>query len=83
MRLWLVEREYDTRQTVTLTYATIDGERSYTRQASIELLQRSPVTAAVDRDREDTAAVADASTRERYAAEAERMAADHDPDEEV
>lgn len=83
MRLWLVEREYDTRQTVTLTYATVDGERSYTRQASIELLQRNPVTAAVDRDREDTAAVEDAATRERYAAEAERMAADHDPGEEV
>ncbi|MFC7135885.1 hypothetical protein [Halobaculum litoreum] len=83
MRLWLVSREYDTRQTVTLTYASVDGERSYTRQASIELLQRSPVTAAVDRDGTDTEPVDDPATRERYAAEAERMAADHDPDDEV
>ncbi|WP_435063411.1 hypothetical protein [Halobaculum sp. EA56] len=83
MRLWLVSREYDTRQTVTLTYASVDGERAYTRQASVELLQRNPVTAAVERDESDTVAVEDESTRERYAAEAERMAATHDPDDEV
>ena len=83
MRLWLVSREYDTRQTVTLTYASVDGERSYTRQASIELLQRNPVTAGIDRDEADTEPVADAGTRERYAEEAARMAADHDPDDEV
>ncbi|MFC7069942.1 hypothetical protein [Halobaculum lipolyticum] len=83
MRLWLVSREYDTRQTVTLTYASVDGERSYTRQASIELLQRSPVTAAVDREETDTEPVEDADARARYAEEAERMAADHDPDDEI
>lgn len=83
MRLWLVSREYDTRQTVTLTYASVDGERSYTRQASIELLQRRPVTAAVDRDESDTEPVTDESTREQFAAEAKRMADEHDPDDEI
>ncbi|UIP00061.1 hypothetical protein Hbl1158_01430 [Halobaculum sp. CBA1158] len=83
MRLWLVAREYDTRQTVTLTYASVDGERSYTRQASIELLQRNPVTAGIDREKAETERVEDAEIRERYAAEAERMAAGHDPDDEV
>ncbi|GAA0214457.1 hypothetical protein [Halobaculum roseum] len=82
MRLWLVSREYDTRQTVTLTYASVDGRRSYTRQASIELLQRKPITAAIDRDEDDTEPVDD-ERRERYAAEAERMAADHDPGDEI
>ena len=83
MRLWLVAREYDTRQTVTLAYATVDGRRVYTRQASVELLQRSPVTAAIDRERAETEPVEDPELRERYAAEAERMAGDHDPDDEI
>ncbi|MFC7097334.1 hypothetical protein [Halobaculum marinum] len=83
MRLWLVSREYDTRQTVTLTYASVDGDRSYTRQASIELLQRNPVTAGIDRDRGDTEPVEDPATRERYAEEAGRMADEHDPGDEV
>ena len=83
MQLWLVEREYDTRQTVTLVYATPDGERQYRRQASVELLGREPTTAAVERDADDLDPVADAETRNRYAAEAERMAERHDPDDEV
>lgn len=83
MRLWLVEREYDTRQTVTLVYATPDGERQYRRQASVELLGREPTTAAVERDEGDLAPVTDGETRDRYAAEAERMAERHDPDDEV
>ncbi|PSQ04553.1 hypothetical protein BRC97_11265 [Halobacteriales archaeon QS_6_71_20] len=83
MRLWLVAREYDTRQTVTLTYAAVDGRRVYTRQASVELLRRNPVTAAIDRERSNTERVGEADRRERYAAEAERMAADHDPADEV
>jgi hypothetical protein len=83
MRLWLVEREYDTRQTVSLTYASEDGERRYRRQASVELLGRNPATAAVDRPEEDLEAVEDGETKSRYAAEARRMAGRHDPDDEV
>lgn len=83
MRLWLVSREYDTRQTVTLTYASVDGEHSYTRQASVELLSRNPVTAGVERDEDDLEPVEDGGTRERYAAEASRVAEDHDPDDEI
>ena len=83
MQLWLVEREYDTRQTVTLVYATPDGERQYRRQASIELLERNPATAAVDRAEADLDDVTDEGVRERYATEAARMAEEHDPDDEV
>lgn len=83
MHLWLVEREYDTRQTVTLVYATPDGGRQYRRQASVELLSREPTTAAVDRDGADLDAVTDPETRDRYAEEAARMAERHDPDDEV
>ncbi|QLG60798.1 hypothetical protein [Halorarum salinum] len=83
MRLWLVEREYDARQTVSLTYASEDGERYYRRQASVELLGRNPATAAVDRPESDLEAVESDGTKERYAAEARRMAERYDPDEEV
>ena len=84
VRCWLVAREYDQRNLVTLTYATPDGERAYTKQTSLESLQRRDgATAARDVAPDDLDSVDDDETRERYAAEAERMAADHDPDEEV
>ena len=83
MRLWLVEREYDTRQTVSLTYASEDGERYYRRQASVELLGRNPATAAVDRPESELEVVEDDATVERYATEARRMADRHDPEDEV
>jgi hypothetical protein len=83
MQLWLVERSYDTRNTVTLTYATTDGEYSYRRQATLDLLARQPATAGVERDRDDLRAVEEEDRRERYAAEATRMASDHDPDDEI
>lgn len=83
MRLWLVEREYDARQTVSLTYASEDGERYYRRQASVELLGRKPATAAVEHSESDLEAVESDETKERYAAEARRMAERYDPDEEV
>ncbi|ERH12607.1 MAG: hypothetical protein J07HB67_01628 [halophilic archaeon J07HB67] len=83
MRLWLVERSFDTRNTVTITYASRDGEHAYRMQATVDRLRRTPATAAVDRDSETVDGVADADRRERYATEARRMAADHDPDDEV
>ncbi|MFB6244575.1 MAG: hypothetical protein ABEH80_10780 [Halobaculum sp.] len=83
MRLWLVERSYDTRNTVSLTYASTDGSAVYRRQASLDLLARSPATAAVDRDEADVEPVEDAQRRDRYATEASRMADDHDPDDEI
>lgn len=83
MRLWLVERSHDTRNVVTITYATTDGDRIYRRQATVERLSRSPATAATERDPEAVETVDDPERRERYAEEASRMAETHDPDDEV
>jgi hypothetical protein len=85
VRAWLVGREYDDRNLITLTYATTDGERVFTRQhAAATMRQRGiDATAAVDVDPADLDAVEDADDRERYAREATRMADDHDPDEAV
>jgi hypothetical protein len=83
-RLWLVERTYDDKGLISLAYATADGE-------SVRRIERAPiaversggVTAAVDADPETLEPVDDEDLRDRYAAEATRMAERHDPDETV
>ncbi len=84
VRCWLVERSsYGDERMVTLVYATPDGDRHLTKQFSTNLLLRKTVTAALDVEPDRLEPVADADTREQYAAEARRMAETHDPDEEV
>lgn len=82
---WLVERDVDSRNLVTLTYATAEGDRSFVRQTSLDTLHRrgGGATAAVEVDAGRLDDVDDAETRARYAAEADRMAAKHDPDDVV
>jgi hypothetical protein len=81
-RVWMVEREYTSGGLVTVVYATADGERQLRRQLSERMVVRSDVTAAEDVDPERLESTPE-SERERYAAEAARMAADHDPDDVV
>jgi hypothetical protein len=84
VRCWLVERSsFGDERVVTLVYATPDGDRQLTKQLSTNLLMQKAVTAAVDVEPDRLEPVDDAETRERYAAEAARMADQHDPDEEV
>ncbi|MDG5777959.1 hypothetical protein VB773_05190 [Haloarculaceae archaeon H-GB2-1] len=83
VRCWLVERDYWDEDLVTLVYATPDGERAHHRQLSSALLQKTSVTAAREIDDDDLNAVEDAETRERYAAEAERMARKYEPSDDV
>ena len=84
VRAWLVERSYDDRNLITLVYATPDGTRALRKERSATVMhqQGSRVTAAVDVAR-DALAPVDDSDVERYADEAERMRARHDPDDEV
>ncbi|XVH32822.1 hypothetical protein ACNS7O_06460 [Haloferacaceae archaeon DSL9] len=83
-RLWLVERSYDARNLITLVYATPDGTRQRTKELAAEVIQRQghTPTAAIDAEERDLEPVDDAD-RERYAAEAARMAESHDPDDEI
>lgn len=85
VRCWLVERDFDSRNVITLLYATPDGERVFRKERSATAMQRGGIspTAAVDADPDNLEAVDDPETRERYAAEVERMRERHDPDEEV
>ena len=82
-RLWLVERAYDDRNLVSFTYATPDGSQQLRKELSMTLLQRrGPMTAAIEADDDELGAV-DESDRERFAAEAQKMQANHDPDDEI
>ena len=83
-RLWLVDRTYDDKGLISLAYATADGTAvRRIERAPIAVERSGGVTAAVEAERDALAPVEEASLRERYAAEAERMAENHDPEETV
>jgi hypothetical protein len=83
-RLWLVERTYDDKGLISLTYATTDGESvRRIERAPIAIERSGGVTAAVDGDPDALEPVTDEDRRDRYATEATRMAERHDPDETV
>lgn len=80
-RLWLVERSYTQRDLIILVYATPDGERYLRKERSGHL--GGDTTAAIDVSPDRLTDVEDDEDRERYAAEAARMAEKHDPDATV
>jgi hypothetical protein len=82
VRLWLVERTYDSRNLVTIVYATPDGERYHQKEQSAHLISGG-VTAAIEAEAASLAPVEDAETRERYADEVDRMRERHTPDETI
>ncbi|WP_459194548.1 hypothetical protein [Halosimplex sp. J119] len=83
VRCWLVDRQSRDENLVTLVYATLDGQRHLTKQLSFQLLSRKPTTAAIDVDPERLEPTPDPGERERYATQAQSMAEQHDPDDEV
>jgi len=86
VRMWLVERTYsdDEQNLIILTYATIDGERYFRKERALtSFTDVRDTTAAVEAEPGDVAAVDDPDLREQYAAEAQRMAEVHDPDDVI
>ncbi|THE65857.1 hypothetical protein D8Y22_05600 [Salinadaptatus halalkaliphilus] len=86
VRVWLVERTYsdDEQNLIILTYATTDGERYFRKERALtSFTDVRDTTAAVDADSDNLGTVNDADLRERYAAEAQRMADIHDPDDVI
>ncbi|MFB6089910.1 MAG: hypothetical protein ABEJ97_02520 [Halobellus sp.] len=85
VRCWLAERTYTDRGLVDMVYATPDGSRVRRKQVSTTVMRQrgSGTAAAVDVDRDDLEPVDDEATRERYAAEVERVREQHDPDDEI
>lgn len=83
VRCWLVERGYNNRDLITLKYATPEGDRVYRRELAAQVVDASTVTAAKDVSPDDLEPVDDPEDRERYANEAERVASEHDPEDEI
>ncbi|SFB92055.1 hypothetical protein SAMN05444422_10338 [Halobiforma haloterrestris] len=85
-RVWLVERTYsdDEQNLIILTYATTDGEQYFRKERA--LTSGSDIretTAAVEADASNLGTVNDPELREQYANEAQRMAAEHNPDDAI
>ena len=84
VRVWLVERDYDDRDLITLVYATPDGKRMIQKeQAASTIARGNGITAAreVEVDRLETVPTADLT--ERYASEAARVMESNDPDDPI
>ena len=85
--MWLVERTNsdDEQNLIILTYATPDGEQYLRKERALTSFTGPAwdTYAALDVVPEKLADVTDSDTRERYAAEATRMASDHDPNDTI
>jgi len=84
VRVWLVERTYsdDEQNLIILTYATPDGERYYRKERALTSFDdERDTTVAVDADPSNLGTVDDPDLRDQYAAEAQRMADRHEPDD--
>ena len=87
LRVWLVERTFsdDEQNIVILVYATEDGSRYLRKERALtSFTGPARVTrASLDVAPDAVAAVDDPELESRYAEEASRMAAEHDPDDAV
>ena len=85
-RVWLVERTYgdDELNLIILVYATPDGERYARKERALtSFADDRPTRASLTVPTDELGEVTDAEDRERYAEEASRMAATHDPDDTI
>lgn len=83
-RVWLVERTYsdDEQNLIILVYATPDGSQYFRKERALtSATDVRETTAAVTADSENLGSVDDSDRQEQYATEAQRMAAEHDPDD--
>ncbi|MFB6111103.1 MAG: hypothetical protein ABEJ35_01050 [Halobacteriaceae archaeon] len=83
VNVWLVAREVDDRDLVTLTYATADGRHVDVRQLARSHLERDPATAGDEVSRADLEPVTDPSRQTRFAEEASRVKRKHDPEDRI
>jgi hypothetical protein len=83
VRVWLVERGYNNRDLIVLKYATPEGDRLFRRELASQAVDVDTVTAAKDVSPDDLERVDESDLQERYADEASRMAAEHDPEDTI
>ncbi len=87
VRVWLVERTYgdDEQNLIILTYATPDGEQTFRKERALTSFtgDERGTKAALEVSPTNLTNVDDADTQRQYAAEAERMAEKHAPEDSI
>lgn len=87
VRVWLVERTFsdDEQNIVILRYATPDGGRILRKERALTSFtgDARETLAAVDAEKHNLNTVDDPESRDRYAAEVERIRESHAPDDPV
>jgi hypothetical protein len=81
--VWLVDRQFDSKGLVRLTYATEDGERIHTKELAEQRLVTGDGVTAGREVEESALGESPADEVERFASEASKMAAEHDLDDTV
>jgi hypothetical protein len=81
--VWLVDRQFDSKGLVRLTYATEDGERMHTKELAEQRLVTGDGITAGREVEENALGESPAEEVERFASEASKMAAEHDLDDKV
>ncbi|WP_122090793.1 hypothetical protein [Halalkalicoccus subterraneus] len=80
LQCWLVERTYDDKGLIRLTYVPTDGSGQYVTERAAAT--GPDATAAMEVESENLGPI-DGANAERYESEAERMAERHDPDDSI
>jgi len=81
--VWLVDRQFDSKGLVRLTYATEDGERMHTKELAEQRLVTGDGITAGREVEENALGESPADEVDRFASEASKMAAEHDLDDTV
>jgi hypothetical protein len=81
--VWLVDRQFDSKGLVRLTYATEDGTRMHTKELAEQRLVTGDGITAGREVEENALGESPADEVERFASEASKMAAEHDIDDAV
>ena len=81
--VWLVDRQFDSKGLVRLTYATEDGERMHTKELAEQRLVTGDGITAGREVEENALGESPAEEVERFASEASKMAAEHELDDTV
>lgn len=80
VRCWLVDRTYDDKGLIRLTYAPVDGRGQYVIERAAA--RGGDASAAVEIEESKLESISE-DRHERYVNEADRMAQRHDPDETI
>ena len=83
VRVWLVERGYNNRDLIILKYATTEGDQVFRRELAAQAIDMDTVTAAKEASQDNLETVDETEVKERYEAEATRMADKYDPDDVI